>query len=371
MRKIFLALVLAFVLAAALAACGGGNEGGAPEADEGAGAPAEEPAAAPSDEATGDGPAPAAEGEGGFVDEPGRLEGISTSVMAGSFSVASEWVPFQKAQKLTDWNGSSSAATGDMYYVVASTFMLENGEKVEDSLVKQYKLVDGMLVDDGVLPAEGYSCLCTDDGGVLYVSGFRGDFLGFKDGSQAFAYDRVSTTTCMDPSGKWGLSWHSGPSAVKFTIEGGVLEVEEEEWEFPEVSGVGSINISQDHIFVSGSNADEELGGNIVLVYDKGGNLETTLGLVEFGEPGRIAWVNAVVETKNGFMVLDCNFRQVSFFAPDGTFISTIKATELFGFGAWLTTAQLMPDGSILVGMTEEREDESCNEYLVYRLTGF
>ena len=37
----------------------------------------------------------------------------------------------------------------------------------------------------------------------------------------------------------------------------------------------------------------------------------------------------------------------------------------------WMSSASVMADGSILIGMTEERPDESADEFIVYRLTGF
>ena len=36
-----------------------------------------------------------------------------------------------------------------------------------------------------------------------------------------------------------------------------------------------------------------------------------------------------------------------------------------------MSSASVMADGSILIGMTEERPDESADEFIVYRLTGF
>ena len=46
--------------------------------------------------------------------------------------------------------------------------------------------------------------------------------------------------------------------------------------------------------------------------------------------------------------------------------------SDLFGTSyPWMSSASVMADGSILIGMTEERPDESADEFIVYRLTGF
>jgi hypothetical protein len=79
-----------------------------------------------------------------------------------------------------------------------------------------------------------------------------------------------------------------------------------------------------------------------------------------------------VVETKNGFMALDGNMRTVCFWKKDGTFIAAVDDGDLFGTRyPWLSTAFLMPDDSILVGMTEKRADESAYEFILFSLSGF
>lgn len=45
---------------------------------------------------------------------------------------------------------------------------------------------------------------------------------------------------------------------------------------------------------------------------------------------------------------------------------------ELIGTSyPWLEDMQLLEDGSLLVALTQEREDESADELLFFRLTGF
>ena len=111
---------------------------------------------------------------------------------------------------------------------------------------------------------------------------------------------------------------------------------------------------------------------NTIFVYDLSGVLQTKLGGTEFGEDDSLGSVTAVVETANGYMALDGNMRTVLFWAPDGTFIGSAEDSDLFGTSyPWMSSASVMADGSILIGMTEERPDESADEFIVYRLTGF
>lgn len=100
--------------------------------------------------------------------------------------------------------------------------------------------------------------------------------------------------------------------------------------------------------------------------------LQLTLGDKEFGEPDSLGSVTVVIETNNGFMALDGNMRDVLLWKADGTFIGKIDDKDLFGTSyPWMSTAVLLPDGSIIAGMTEKRADETAVEFLLYRLTGF
>lgn len=79
-----------------------------------------------------------------------------------------------------------------------------------------------------------------------------------------------------------------------------------------------------------------------------------------------------MVETVNGFMAADGNMRRLYFWSKDGNFIGVIQVKDLLGTDyPWLEDMQLMEDGSVLLALTQEREDESADELMLFRLTGF
>ena len=64
--------------------------------------------------------------------------------------------------------------------------------------------------------------------------------------------------------------------------------------------------------------------------------------------------------------------REIQFWAKDGTHLGAISTNEIFGVSyPWLEDMQLLDDGSILILLTQEREDESADELMFFRLTGF
>ncbi len=282
--------------------------------------------------------------------------GDSFSKMVGSYNINTEWIPFAEPLVVDDIFGGYVAVSDNVYYVLA------------DGLIKQYKLEGGSLVHEKDLPLEKeYKNIHTDEKGTLYASAFMADFVGFRDGEQIFAHygpDEVA----MHPSGGWGVSWFSGPDVEVITLGDGTIE--SEDWNIAEVSTIRHMNIGENHIFVSGSSvANEE---QAVFVYDLKKKLQLTLGDKEFGDPESLGSVTVVIETNNGFMAFDGNYREVLLWKSDGTFIGRIDDEDLFGTKyPWMSTAVLLPDGSIVAGMTEKRADESAVEFILYRLTGF
>ena len=52
--------------------------------------------------------------------------------------------------------------------------------------------------------------------------------------------------------------------------------------------------------------------------------------------------------------------------------IGAISTEDIFGVGyPWLEDMQLLDDGSLLILLTQKRNDESANELMFFRLTGF
>jgi hypothetical protein len=81
--------------------------------------------------------------------------------------------------------------------------------------------------------------------------------------------------------------------------------------------------------------------------------------------------VTGIVETKNGILVQDGNYRAYKMFTKDGAFIGAVDCDELLGTSyPWLSS--MIPAGSgVYVAAAQRREDQSCDELLLFRITGF
>lgn len=291
------------------------------------------------------------------------------------------------------WNGEPILMDGPLSCTVGSYNVTVQQLPIDESIVvrnifdtgvsmagdKVYTLTDGVLrrhafdgsalafEDEIALDSEEYSTMSVAQNGTLYLSEFMESFVAVRDGATLFSHDGPDYVI-MHPSGDWGISYFTGSEVEKIILNG--TEMQTEPWAFPEVDMISSISISEDHIFVAGGAVENN--EHTIFVYDLSGVLQTKLGGTEFGEDDSLGSVTAVVETANGYMALDGNMRTVLFWAPDGTFIGSAEDSDLFGTSyPWMSSASVMADGSILIGMTEERPDESADEFIVYRLTGF
>ena len=113
---------------------------------------------------------------------------------------------------------------------------------------------------------------------------------------------------------------------------------------------------------------------NILKAYDMEGN-----HLLAFGEKGKdgdidwLAYISQIMEIPEGFFGIDANMQGISISGDRmQVYLAQMKhriCLELDMHG--LQSATKQDDGSILVALTQDRDDDSATELLLYRLSGF
>ena len=64
--------------------------------------------------------------------------------------------------------------------------------------------------------------------------------------------------------------------------------------------------------------------------------------------------------------------REFYFWTKDGTLLGEVECSELFGTSyPWIEDMKVAEDGSLMLLMTQRRDDESASELMVFRLSGF
>ena len=58
--------------------------------------------------------------------------------------------------------------------------------------------------------------------------------------------------------------------------------------------------------------------------------------------------------------------------SKDGTLLAEVDCYDMFGTRyPWIEDMKVAEDGSVMVLMTQDRDDDSASELMVFRLTGF
>lgn len=296
--------------------------------------------------------------DAGHVDGPWYWEGEPFSadphsVMVGTYTLNSQWIPITECIITRETFEHAGAVVGDQAYLLV------------DGALKRYQF-DGTsltFAEDIALNAE-YEQISADSTGTIWLAGFMEPLISWKDGAQTASYEGPDFVA-MHPSGTWGISWFSSAECKKSTLSGGTVTTEP--IVFKEVDLISHLMIDENHIYVCGSAADES--GHKVFVYDANGALQMTLADSDGSSLGSVTFVT---ETANGYLALDGNMREVVLWTKDGTYIGEADDSDLFGTGyPWFCGGTKLADGSVLVLMTEERADESAQELVAFKLSGF
>ena len=276
--------------------------------------------------------------------------GQDRNVMIGTYTLESTWIPIHGSSMTYETFEHQIAVTGDQ------VFLLSEG------LLQEYQMTqDGLGFIQDFTFEEAFSTVSAGADGSLWLSNFTEPLIQWKGGEKLASYEGPDYVV-MHPSGQWGISWFS-PECEKVSFSGGTMTTSS--LTLQGMDTVSSLSIGQNYIMASGYAEDED--AHKVFVYDGNGTPVMTLT-----GPDNLGSVTYVAETANGFLALDGNMREVVLWSKDGTYIGTADDGDLFGTDyPWFAHGTQLPDGSILVLMTEERPDRSAMEVLVYQLKGF
>ncbi len=277
------------------------------------------------------------------------------SVMVGTQTLNSEWIPITDCIVTKETFKHAVAAVGDQVFLLV------------DGALKRYDFDGATLkfAEDIALNGEKkYENISADTGGTIWLANFMAPLIGWKDGAQTASYEGTDYVA-MHPSGTWGVSYFTKPECEKITLSDGTMKTEP--IAFPEVDMISRLFIDENHIYVCGSAADDS--GHKVFVYDSSGALQMTLADSDGSGLGSVTFVT---ETANGYLALDGNMREIVLWTKDGTYIGAADDGDLFGTSyPWFCGATKLADGSILAVMTEDRADKSAMELVAFKLSGF
>ncbi len=295
----------------------------------------------------------------GNEDGPWEWEGTpfsatDKSATAGSLNIQSKWIKPDAHISTFETFDHSVAAVGNNIY------LLIDGE------LRKCALVDGTLafVEEIELPEDDYESVEATSDGTLWLSGSMNDIICIKNDKIATTYEDIDNLA-MHPSGTWGINYFTSNECSKVTFNGDSYT--SVPMNFKEVETIMHLNVDENNIYVCGSAADDS--GHKVFVYNADGKLQKTLCDAEGEGLGSITFM---AKSANGYIGFDGNMRDVLLWDNDGKFVAEISDGDLFSTNyPWFCNSALLSDGSIITIMTEEREDKSATELVVFTVKGF
>lgn len=295
----------------------------------------------------------------GNADGPWEWEGeaFSTndhSVTAGTFTVSSKFIPFEEYISTFETFNHSIAAVGDAVYVLVDGELREY--HYDGAQLTFVKLIE--------LSEDDYENINATTDGSLWLSGSMNDILCLKDGAIANTYEDIYNLA-MHPSGAWGVDYFVSNECNIVTFNGDTYSATPVI--FKEADTIMNVSVDENNIYVCASAADDS--GHKVFVYNKDGVLQKTLCNAEGEGLGSVTFVT---QTANGYIGFDGNMRDVLLWNNDGAFLAEISDSDLFDTNyPWFCSSAVLSYGSILTIMTDEREDRSATELIVFQLKGF
>ncbi|MDD7769739.1 hypothetical protein [Suipraeoptans intestinalis] len=290
--------------------------------------------------------------------------------MVGSYTIQPEYIPFDGKEGTQE--------------IMKHKFVHQNGKLFHllgNKLTTYEYKEKGLVKEDSLELETDYEYLSTDNSGMLYVAQGVFEVIGIKDGKQAMQ-TTIKGDLNMHPSGEWGISFWVNSDPMKVTNKSGVLTAEP--WILSGLNDdanrqgpfqmLDDVQITENYIMVAGKKkaADSDETETKIIVYDYEGNQVVELGGEQSSDPDRLGYITGMAETENGFVATDGNMRRIHFWAKDGTSVGSIETSKIFGTSyPWLEDMQKLEDGSLLLLVTQEREDGSANELMLFRLTGF
>jgi len=294
------------------------------------------------------------------VDPPWPWEGEpfsggTVSQTVGTYTLTAQFLPMNEPMVTYETFDHDIAVVGDKVYLLS------------DCALYQYTYDGASLTFVKEIPVDNeYEILEKGADGNIILSSFMEPVIGHNGESVQFSYEGPECFA-IAPGATWGISWFgNGEDCQLYSFWNDALTGSP--FPFPEVDSISQVNIDSRYILVSGSAKAD--GKQYVFVYDYSGQLQMQLG----GEPegSGLGSISYATSTANGFLALDGNMREVVLWNTDGTWIGAADDGDLFGTSyPWIAAADIAEDGSILIVMSDTRADESADEVLVFKLSGF
>lgn len=292
-----------------------------------------------------------------YPDEGVKFEPVTAAQTIGAYNISADYLPFDKPFWTYDVFDVMGVQAGEYFYVLNRNNL--HIYTMGETLTK-VKVVD--LGDE-------YDVLQVGTNGKVFVTDFMQPMKIFVGQDEVAEVD-VEDKTAISADGTWGVTFFSGMDDLEMVTIAEDNTVTKAPLTFVGANGepkqkmLREVFIVGDKIAVAGDTVDGI--GHVVTLYDKTG--KELLTLLD-DEGGSLGSITGLIEGANGYLASDGNMRDFYAWDKAGSFLGDVDSEDLFGANyPWFGSFTKGVDGNYYVTMTQERDDESANDVMVFRV---
>lgn len=216
------------------------------------------------------------------------------------------------------------------------------------------------------------------DGRIVASNYALGSFV-IEDGKVAFGCDARGVVR-MSPKGGWGIASYANGPVRKVTYESKACKAEP--WVIADLSrpktrkgpfsNVNTVGFAGSLVLVGGVLADEttDRQAKVVVGYDAKGEEKLRFGNVDkTARDDNFGWIHGIAACAPGICVLDSNYRRLTVWKKDGSFVGNAKLSDLFGVRyPWVPSMAADKDTLYFVAGQDRGPKSGVAEGLVFRV---
>ncbi|MDO5649212.1 MAG: hypothetical protein Q4G11_01305 [Gallicola sp.] len=299
----------------------------------------------------------------GHTDPPYPFEGkayetAGGSAQIGDIKISGEFLKLGEPFATYETFNNAGAPSGDNFYLL-----------IQDKL-RIYNIAEGMKFVKEIPLEHKYEVVNSTSDGRVFVSGISGGQAFILKDLEKEADIKDGKKISMHKDGSWGVEYSVNLDNVsKISLDDSGTPTRTDlllaDDSGSQIQGsIQKLMVMDDKIAVSGS--PKEGNGHLIGIYNNEGKLLLKL---EGREGDVLGSITGIVETPKGYIGADANMRTFVAWDKEGTYLGNVKDEAVIGTDyPWMGSFFEAVDGSYYVIATDERQDKSCDEVLVFKI---
>lgn len=289
----------------------------------------------------------------------------------GGREIAASWLPMDVPILVSEFTVGNIALHNDTLYILT-------GRRIYAKQIKGGSLEADPVFPEGILKLDDdYDLMSMTGDGTLFVTNTVLKNFSVRDGTVNQTNQSGIGSLAVHPSGKWGISFsgQGNPEIIHITQSGYTSQ----NWALhsprdPKSSTgrfghIQCLTVYEDRVYVSDIDTAQD-NITVVSAFDLDGNELFTFGSGNLTDPDGLSFVTNISQTQKSIIILDVNLDSLKVLSRDGKLIGSVNCDELLGTKHANVFSIAPADDGLMIAAAQSREDGSCTELMIFRVTG-